>query len=150
MTAFSGAEAWPLHSRTLPMRQIFLAVSLLAASAASAPLARAEDAKTPPALPKDAATCQQCHEKGGDGPTFDFAKFATSIHNQNGVACTDCHQGYTEGPHDGQGPALSAADQATLARLSAASWPAEGKDAKPEKLAAPRALLACAGCHDGE
>jgi cytochrome b subunit of formate dehydrogenase len=145
MSAFSGAETHTVHPRILPMRQNFLAISVLSLLAA-APLARADEPK--PAA--DVETCKQCHDKGGDGPTVDFARFATSIHAQNGVACTDCHGGYTEGPHDGQGPALSPEEQATVARLAAGTWTAEGKDAKPEKLAAPRALLACAGCHDGE
>ncbi len=139
-----------MHPRNPPMRPNFLAIPVLLSFLAAAPLARAEEPKAAPALPKDAETCQQCHEKGGDGPLFDFARFATSIHNQNGVACTDCHAGYTEGPHDGQGPALSAEEQTTVARLAAGTWTGEGKDAKAEKLASPRTLLACASCHDGE
>ncbi len=127
------------------MRPNFLAVSLFLSSLALAPLARAEEPK-----PADVETCKQCHDKGGDGPFVDFAKFQTSVHAGGGVSCTDCHAGYAEGPHDGQGPALSAADQATVARLAAATWTAEGKDAKPEKLESPKTLLACAGCHGDE
>ncbi len=123
------------------MRQTFLAISFILTLGTAA---RAEEAKADPAAaPGGADSCLACHD-GKDAPAVDVAAFAKSVHGENGIACTDCHAGYTEGPHDAELPPLSAEDQALVARLSKASW---GEGDKVEKLTAPRALLACAGCH---
>src|SRR6266545_4775519 len=129
------------------MRAIFLAFVLLSSTAATA-----ADAAKPAGrkLPADAETCQTCHTKDGGAPVVDFDRFAASWHNQNDqmqVGCTDCHAGYKEGPHEGELSALSPADQAVVAKLSAASF---GEEGKKEKITAPRAFLACASCHDAE
>jgi len=142
MSAFLGTGAQPLHTRTEPMRATFLTIALLLSTAA-----RAEEAKAAAALPKDAESCQMCHEKGGLGPEVDFKGFPASVHGQNGIGCTDCHAGYKEGPHGGELPALSAQDQAVVDRLAKASW---GEGDKKETVKAPRAFLACQTCHDGE
>ncbi len=133
------------------MRATFLAIALLLAGAA-----RAEEAKpAAPALPKDAESCQVCHTKGGGGPVVDFEAFAKSVHAGQ-ASCTDCHAGYKEGPHQGELPALAGADKTVMSRLEKARWPAPGggHDAKREekteetRVTAPRAYLACAGCHE--
>ncbi|MGC8855706.1 MAG: c-type cytochrome domain-containing protein [Anaerolineae bacterium] len=58
-------------------------------------------------------TCLACHQQAnmtrklGDGIlylTIDPQKFAASVHNQENIACTDCHTNITEFPH----PALTA------------------------------------------
>jgi cytochrome b subunit of formate dehydrogenase len=117
------------------MRLIVLTTVLLLASAA-----RGED----PKLPSDAAGCLECHKKGGDGPEVDVGAFAKSVHGQNGIACTDCHAGYAMGPHEGELPKLSPAEQATADRIARASW-VEGL--KQGKVLSPRAFLACSSCH---
>jgi cytochrome b subunit of formate dehydrogenase len=129
------------------MRAIFLAIAVILSTAARADQAAAAG-KRP--LPADSESCQMCHSKDGGGPVVDFEQFKASWHNQNDqmqVGCTDCHAGYKEGPHGGELPALSAADQATVDRLAKASW---GEGDKKEKVSAPRAFLACANCHDAE
>ena len=117
------------------MRVTFLAVLLLSASAV-----RAEEAK----LPGGADACVDCHQKGGDGPAVDLEPFARSVHGENGIGCADCHAGYTMGPHEGELPALSGADGATVARLAKGAW---GKGDERTRVSSPRAYLACAGCH---
>jgi cytochrome b subunit of formate dehydrogenase/nitrate/TMAO reductase-like tetraheme cytochrome c subunit len=125
------------------MRAILFLTALCLSTAAHAEEAKAAD----PALPKDAEACRACHEKDAGGPEVDFKAFATSIHNQNSVGCTDCHAGYKEGPHDAELPALSAADQAIVARLKKGAW---GEGEKKESVTAPRAFLACGTCHGTE
>jgi cytochrome b subunit of formate dehydrogenase/nitrate/TMAO reductase-like tetraheme cytochrome c subunit len=124
------------------MRATFLAIAavLLAASA------RAQEAK-PAGLPADAESCLECHQPGGDGPAVSHLdQFAASVHGQNGISCTDCHQGYAMGPHDGEA-SLSPDQAAVVEKLAAASW---GEGEKRETLSSPRALLACQNCHDAE
>jgi cytochrome b subunit of formate dehydrogenase/nitrate/TMAO reductase-like tetraheme cytochrome c subunit len=119
------------------MRATFLAFALLLSTSAFA-----EEAK----LPAGADSCLECHKPGGDGPEFKTAQFLKSVHAQNGVGCTDCHQGYAMGPHDGEAK-VAPADEAKVARLAKASW---GEGEHKETVKSPRAYLACANCHDGE
>src|SRR5512133_1520980 len=152
--AFSGARAHPLHPRSPPMRATFLTFALVLAS-----LARAEDAKPADANVGGYDACSGCHDKSGkDAPAFDVDAFAKSVHAGQ-ASCTDCHAGYTMGPHDAELPALSPADQAVVDRIAKARWPAAGGHARKgdkaehagaeTKVSAPRAYLACAGCHEG-
>jgi cytochrome b subunit of formate dehydrogenase len=128
------------------MRSTFLLLTLLLAGAA-----RGQEAK----LPGGAEACTDCHSAGGDGPAVDLDGWAKSVHADNDVSCTDCHVGYAMGPHEGEGPALSPDEQATVDRLAKASWksehPADGekgaKEREVTKVTAPRAYLACASCH---
>jgi cytochrome b subunit of formate dehydrogenase/nitrate/TMAO reductase-like tetraheme cytochrome c subunit len=124
------------------MRAIFLLTALILSN-----LARAEEAKSPPALPADAESCRACHEKDGGAPEVDFKAFAVSLHGQNGIGCTDCHAGYKEGPHEGELAALSAGEQAVVDRLKKGAW---GEGEKKHGVTAPRAYLACASCHSTE
>ncbi|ACL63486.1 conserved hypothetical protein [Anaeromyxobacter dehalogenans 2CP-1] len=124
------------------MRATLLAIALLLSTAA-----RAEEAKPAPALPADAESCLMCHDKGGGAPEVDFKAFPGSVHGQNEVGCTDCHAGYKEGPHEGELPALSAAEQATVARLAKGAW---GEGEAKHGVTAPRAYLACQNCHTTE
>ncbi len=119
------------------MRHTFTAILLALATAA-----RAEEPKTD-AAPGGAESCLACHD-GKDAPAVDVAAFAKSVHGENGISCTDCHAGYTAGPHDAELPALTAEEQTTVGRLAKAGW---GEGEKIEKVTAPRAFLACAGCH---
>jgi cytochrome b subunit of formate dehydrogenase len=118
------------------MRAILLSLALLHSAAV-----RAEE----PKLPEGSDTCLQCHSPGGDGPAVHADTFATSVHAQNGVGCTDCHAGYTE-EHAMGGvlPPLSDADQQLVARLEKGSW-VEGE--KKVQVTSPRAYLACQSCH---
>src|SRR5512138_3669323 len=152
--ALSCGRAHPLHPRTPPMRSIFLMFALLLA-----PLARAEEAKAADPKLGGYDACSGCHDKTGkDAPAFDLDAFAKSIHAGQ-ASCTDCHAGYTMGPHEGELAPLSPADQAVVARIAKARWPAPaghaGKGDKAEAaaaevtVAAPRAYLACGGCHEG-
>lgn len=122
------------------MRHIFIAIALLAATAA-----RGET--TPPA---GSETCLACHN-GTDAPAVDVQAFGSSVHAGN-ASCADCHPGYAMGPHDGELPKLSPADQAVVDRLSKARWAgaaARGeKKAEETRVSAPRAYLACASCHE--
>ncbi len=147
MQSFSGAGACPLHRRTEAMRATFLVIAVLFASAALG------DAK----LPGGADACIDCHN-GNDAPAVDTAAFGQSVHADK-ASCTDCHAGYAMGPHEGELPAIGPAEQAVVARLARARWPQpeRGHDAKGEKgeakeirVSAPRAYLACAGCHEME
>src|SRR5689334_4859371 len=105
--AFSGARAHALHPRSPPMRATFLTFALVLAS-----LARAEDAKPAAASVGGYDACSGCHDKSGkDAPAFDIDAFAKSVHAGQ-ASCTDCHAGYTMGPHEGELAALSPADQA--------------------------------------
>jgi cytochrome b subunit of formate dehydrogenase len=115
------------------MRPLFLIASLLLAGAASAKPTKLGD-----------ADCLACHADDSTGRQVDGARFAASVHGQNSVGCTDCHDGYGEGPHDGQGPKRSGAEQAMVARLGKAAW---GEGATQVKVTAPAAYLACASCH---
>jgi cytochrome b subunit of formate dehydrogenase/nitrate/TMAO reductase-like tetraheme cytochrome c subunit len=133
------------------MRSLTLALSLLLAGTASAAPVPAPKPATPAgaaaaAEPKKLgdADCLACHADDSTGRKVDAKLFAASLHGQNSVSCTDCHDGYGEGPHDGQGPKRSAADQATIDRLARASW---GEGEKAVKVTAPAAYLACQGCH---
>ena len=122
------------------MRQlIVLASLLLAGTATAAPAAEAKKLGN--------ADCLACHADDSTGRKVDDKLFAASLHGQNSVSCTDCHEGYGEGPHEGQGPVRSAADQAMVARLAKASW---GQGAAQVKVTAPAAYLACASCHAEE
>ncbi len=136
------------------MRATFLTFALLLA-----PIARAEEAKPADAAVGGYEACSGCHDKSGkDAPAFDVDAFAKSVHAGQ-ASCTDCHAGYTMGPHEGELAPLSPADQAVVDRIAKARWPAVGghaqKGGKGEaaaaeiKVAAPRAYLACAGCHEG-
>jgi cytochrome b subunit of formate dehydrogenase len=58
--------------------------------------------------------------------------------------CIECHNGYSMGPHEGELPAPSANEQTIIARLAKAQW---GEGGEAEKITAPRAFLACSGCH---
>ncbi len=139
------------------MRATFLIFALLLA-----PLARAEDAKPAGTNVGGYEACSGCHDKTGkDAPAFDIDAFAKSVHAGQ-ASCTDCHAGYTMGPHEGELAKLSPADQAIVDRIAKARWPNPaahaGHGAKAEKgeaageevkVSAPRAYLACAGCHEG-
>ncbi len=118
------------------MRQTFLVIALVACA-----FARADDAKQ--AAPNGAESCLECHN-GSDAPAVDGAAFAKSVHGENGIACADCHAGYSMGPHEEELPALSAEEQGLVARLQKGRW-GEGDEA--ERITAPRAFLACSGCH---
>ncbi|HSN93010.1 MAG TPA: hypothetical protein VLS93_17395, partial [Anaeromyxobacteraceae bacterium] len=120
------------------MRAYFLVfVTILASSA------RADE----PKLPETAQACFDCHDEGGDGPRVDKASFARSVHVENGVSCADCHEGYTpEHAMGGELPALDAAQQQVLSRLSKGAWPT-GEGGKEVKIHAPRAYLSCQSCH---
>ncbi len=130
------------------MRATFLTIALLVASTA-----RAADAK----LPGGADSCVDCHN-GKDAPAVDLTAFGASVHAGK-AGCTDCHAGYAMGPHEGELAALAPADQAVVARIANARWPkaeaaahGHAAPAKGEevKVSAPRAYLACAGCHEME
>src|SRR6266511_4405832 len=148
MRGFSGAGACPLHPPTDPMRATFLVFALLFATAA-----RGESK-----LPGGADACLDCHN-GKDAPAVDVTAFGASVHAHK-ASCTDCHAGYAMGPHTGELAPLSASDQVVVARLAKARWPlaetGKGHGKKDEKAApeahvtAPRAYLACAGCHEME
>ncbi len=134
------------------MRATFLTFALLLAA-----VARAEDAKPANANVGGFDACKDCHN-GTDAPAVDLTAFGKSVHAGQ-ASCTDCHAGYAMGPHEGELQPLSPADEATVARLAKARWPAgpdlHGHGAKSEappeetKVSAPRAYLACAGCHEG-
>jgi len=129
------------------MRATFLLIAVLFATAA-----RGETK-----LPGGADACVDCHN-GNDAPAVNVTAFGQSVHADK-ASCTDCHAGYAMGPHDAELPALGSAEQAIVARLSKARWPeaeqvhkakAEKGEAKELRVTAPRAYLACAGCHDME
>src|SRR5512138_1960282 len=127
------------------MRANFVVIALLFASAARG------EAK----LPGGADACVDCHN-GTDAPAVNTAAFGESVHADK-ASCTDCHSGYAMGPHDAELPALSPSDQAVVTRLANARWPEAGHakhgekvEAKETKVTAPRAYLACAGCHEME
>ncbi|HEX9291661.1 MAG TPA: cytochrome b/b6 domain-containing protein [Anaeromyxobacteraceae bacterium] len=123
------------------MRAILLIAVLSTWTTANA----GEPAKTAaPAAVAPAPTnqdCLQCHEASKAGePGVLTAAFEKSVHASLG--CIDCHAGYTApGPHELAAPA-DAADAALLARLAAGKT----ADGQP-RTSAPRAYLACAGCH---
>ncbi len=124
------------------MRRILLVIALVVCASARADDAKkAAEAKQPAAGGAD--TCLECHN-GSDAPAVDIAAFAKSVHGENGISCTDCHSGYSMGPHEGELPPLSAEEQPVVARLARAQW---GEGGETEKITAPRAFLACSGCH---
>jgi cytochrome b subunit of formate dehydrogenase/nitrate/TMAO reductase-like tetraheme cytochrome c subunit len=135
------------------MRQLIVVLSLLlAGTATAAPLPRKPapaKVAAPVAEPKKLvnADCLGCHADESTGRKVDDQLFTASVHGQNSISCTDCHDGYGEGPHDGQGPKRSAADQAVVDRLGKATW-GEGEHAV--KVTAPAAYLACTNCHAPE
>ena len=132
------------------MRHLIIAVSLLLAGTASAAPPPAKAAAPAPAAEAKKlgnADCLACHADDSTGRKVDDRLFAASLHGQNGISCTDCHDGYGEGPHDGQGPKRTDDEQALVARLAKASW-GEGEHAV--KVTAPAAYLACANCHAEE
>ncbi len=140
------------------MRQLIVVLSLLLAGTASAaPLPRkAAHARAAPAPASTAAAeprklgnadCLGCHADDSTGRKIDDKLFAASVHGQNSISCTDCHDGYGEGPHDGQGPRRSEAEQAMVARLAKGAW---GDGEHVVKVTAPAAYLACANCHATE
>lgn len=117
------------------MRSLLALSSLLLAFAANA-----EEAK----LPADAESCLECHKPGGDGPAFDAPAFLKGVHAENGIGCTDCHQGYAMGPHDGEGPVTSNPNaMAAVAKLASA------KVGEKPLTTSAKALLSCGDCHDG-
>src|SRR5512144_3261258 len=119
--AISRARAHALHRRAPPMRATFLTFALVLA-----PLARAEGTKPADANVGGYEACSGCHDKTGkDAPAFDVDAFAKSV-RAGQASCTDCHAGYTMGPHDGELAALSPADQAVVDRIAKARWPAPG------------------------
>jgi cytochrome b subunit of formate dehydrogenase/nitrate/TMAO reductase-like tetraheme cytochrome c subunit len=108
-------------------------------------------------LPGGADACVECHN-GTDAPAVNTTAFGESVHADK-ASCTDCHTGYAMGPHEGELPALSPAEKATVDRLSRARWPdagdaakakAEKREPKETAVTAPRAYLTCAGCHEME
>jgi cytochrome b subunit of formate dehydrogenase len=126
---------------------IALSFPLSAFPAQAAPVAPQNTVDAQATLPAEAKDCLECHKPGGDGPVVkDLEKFAASVHGQAGVGCKDCHAGYAMGPHDGE-VKLSPSEAATVERLGAAEW---GEGEQKEKLASPRALLACQNCHETE
>ncbi len=87
------------------------------------------------AAAEDAAACLECHgdssmtadlPAGGSLPLFvDGAEFQKSVHGEQGLSCTDCHEGMTPDHATGELPVRTRHD---LARKNSA---------------------ACANCHDG-
>lgn len=68
--------------------------SLLPAAAAALLLARPADA-----LPRQAASCLECHEDPAkNAPAIHLAGFDASVHE--GLDCTDCHAGTESFPHE--------------------------------------------------
>ncbi len=129
------------------MRAILLSLGLSLATAA-APVAAAEPAPAPAAAPAPTnADCLECHEIAKPGETDSVGRagllvsaFSRSVHKD--LSCTDCHAGYqAPGPHE-LPPLGDAAEAAYVAKLAAAKT----LDGKPA-VGAPRAYLACAGCH---
>jgi cytochrome b subunit of formate dehydrogenase len=123
------------------MRTLFL----LAAAALLAPPAFA--AGEAPRLPEATQACLDCHgvEKPGEsdaaGKQGVFApSYVQSVHRDLG--CADCHAGYAApGPHEL--PAVAdPAEAALVAKLAGART----LDGQPV-VGAPRAYLACGGCH---
>jgi cytochrome b subunit of formate dehydrogenase/nitrate/TMAO reductase-like tetraheme cytochrome c subunit len=135
------------------MRRLLLTLTLLfAGTALAAPAtqkapAPAKAAKAAPAAePKKLANadCLGCHADDSTGRKVDDKLFAASVHGENSISCTDCHEGYAEGSHEGQGPKRSEAEQARLALLAKGAW-GEGEHAT--KVTAPAAYLSCQNCH---
>ncbi len=128
------------------MRSAVLVICLVASSFPSKSLAAPPDASAPAPAAADAASpanqeCLGCHEATKPGESgVRVAAFAKSVHG--GLSCTDCHAGYVSpGPHDLPAPS-DPAEAALVRRL------ATGKNAEDQpRTAAPRAYLACAGCH---
>jgi cytochrome b subunit of formate dehydrogenase len=112
------------------MRVHALLAALLLCSAPA--FAAAADAAKPDANPNQA--CLDCHQAAKlDEPGVRPAEFGKSVHGS--FACTDCHAGYeAPGPHELK--PLDAADAALVKRF-------DDLKASP----APRAFLACGGCH---
>jgi len=122
------------------MRTFLLAVATLLALPAFA-------AGEAPKLPEATQACLDCHgvEKPGESDSVGkqgvFApSFVQSVHKD--LACSDCHAGYAApGPHEL--PAIAdPAEAAFVAKLAGART----LDGQPV-VGAPRAYLACGGCH---
>jgi cytochrome b subunit of formate dehydrogenase len=111
---------------------LFLAVlSLWRQAAAIEPTA-------PPAANQE---CLECHEASKPGePGVRVASFGASVHKD--LDCVSCHGGYTApGPHE-LAPPADPEEAGLLSHLSA------GKTVLGEpRTTAPRAYLACGGCH---
>ena len=129
------------------MRPILLIVALLAWTQAdareAAKPAQPAAAAAPPAAPAAPANqdCLQCHEAAKPGEAgVRPAEFGKSVHAA--LDCVACHVGYAApGPHELAAPA-DAGEAALLARLSGG----KKADGQP-RTGAPRAYLACGGCH---
>ena len=118
------------------MSSIITLVSALMLTAAPA------EAETP-ALSTEAAACLECHSKEAEmGPVFDPAPFLSSVHARNGVDCTSCHQGYTDGPHE-PAPPEDPEDAKIVERIAKAKTPAG-----EAKTTSPHVWLSCGECHD--
>jgi cytochrome b subunit of formate dehydrogenase len=133
------------------MRSLLLLVALTVATSvraaeAAKPTSEQAPAAAPAAAPKN-EDCLQCHESAKAGDTDAVgrqgvlaASFGKSVHKD--LDCVTCHADYTApGPHELKAPA-DPADAKLLERLAAGKLP----DGKP-RIGAPRAYLACAGCH---
>ena len=132
------------------MRSILLVTALLALGRVEARAAEPA-AKTAAPAPTSAATsnqdCLQCHESAKRGEADSVGRqgvvpalFAKGVHGS--LDCVACHAGYAApGPHEVAAP-TDPKEAALLAHLTAG----KGADGQP-RTGAPRAYLACAGCH---
>ncbi len=131
-----GSGARPVHPVGDSMRAIALVAAFLLPASALAGAAEANRA------------CLDCHESPRPGEAdavglagVDPSAWAGSAHRD--FSCTDCHAGYeAPGPHEL--PAL-AGDEEAFVRTLAGARTLGGKRA----VSAPRAYLACQGCHPG-
>jgi cytochrome b subunit of formate dehydrogenase len=115
------------------MRPIFLIAALAFGGQANA---------TGAAAPVDTnQECLQCHEAAEPAEAgVRVASFGASVHKD--LECVSCHVGYSApGPHE-LAPPDDPSEAALLRRLTAGKTPA----GEP-RTAAPRAYLACGGCH---
>lgn len=116
LVAFFAAVAFASVSRAAAVPLGSLAAGPAAAPAAAPPPADLDAPADRPAG-ADNAACTGCHRNPtlemtlGSGEklplTVDLSAFAQSIHDQKGVACTDCHKEITGFPH----PKLTAQDR---------------------------------------
>jgi cytochrome b subunit of formate dehydrogenase len=123
----------------------------VACAALFALIACAAPARPAPA-PLDNAACLECHAatdlttKRPDGTEVSLAVaetlYAASVHGQAGLACTDCHSGIADLPHDEELPAVSCGDCHSDA-LSAYAGSVHGVAAAAGDRAAPM----CIDCH---
>ena len=118
------------------MRRL-VALAFLAALAAAAPVARAED------------PCLDCHTGGAlDKPRLDVkvAVLAASVHGKAGIGCADCHQslaGVTDFPHGKVAPVDCGSCHAEIAKTYDGSL--HGQEVRKGAKLAPR----CVTCHGG-